>query len=251
MEALLLDVDGCLTLGQGSVPEGYYQGLKTISQFTRQFPTAFCTGRDRNYVEATAAFLGWPDFWSVIESGIALFNPFTKKLVLNPKLTDAKKMVFETEVKETIKGVLERHPDLFLYPGNMICIAIEKKHGATIEIKEVFEELRKELEDLVARRLIKISYSSIAVDIAPPDINKASGLDFLAKTSGISPENMLGIGDSNGDLSFLEKVGFVGCPSNANQDCKEAVRKKQGHVSQYPYARGVADVISHFANKGS
>ncbi len=251
MEALLIDVDGCLTPGRGSIPEGYYQGLETISQFARKFPTAFCTGRDRNYVEATAAFLGWPDFWSVIESGIALFNPSTKKLLFDPKLTEAKIMVFETEVKEPVKRALERHPDLFLYPGNMICVAIERKCEATIKIHEVFEELREELRGLVARGLIKISHSDIAVDIAPPGINKASGLDFLSKISGISPENMLGIGDSNGDLSFLEKVGFVGCPSNANTECKKAVQKKQGRVSRYPYARGVADVISHFANKGS
>jgi hydroxymethylpyrimidine pyrophosphatase-like HAD family hydrolase len=251
MEALLIDVDGCLTLNKGEVPDGYYQGLKEVSCFAKRFPTAFCTGRDRNYVEAVAAFLGWPDFWSVIESGIALFNPSTKDLRINPRLTQAGRMVFEDQVKKAVEGILGKHPDLFLYPGNMVCIAIERKHGSEARISDIFKEVKRELKELVDKGFVRISHSDVAIDIAPPDINKASGLDFLAEVSGLCPSRMLGIGDSNGDLSFLEKVGFVGCPFNANKECKNLVQAKQGHISQYPYARGVADVISHFANKGS
>jgi len=38
----------------------------------------------------------------------------------------------------------------------------------------------------------------------------------------------------------------VGCPSNASQKCKDLVEQRGGHVSQFPYAQGVADIIRHF-----
>lgn len=251
MDAMLLDVDGCLVAGRSGSSEGYYDGLRTISQFGGKVPISFCTGRDRNYVEATAGFLGWPDCWSVIESGIALFNPRTKSLIFNPLLTEAKRMVFENTVKQAVERFLARYPSLFLYPGNMFCIAIERLNGG-ISITEVFEEMQAELGEYAKKGFITITHSDVAVDIAPAGISKASGVEFLLKkTPGLNPDRILGIGDSNGDLSFMKKVGMVGCPANANTDCKTLVRDKGGHVSPYPHARGVADVISHFAGQGS
>ena len=60
IEAIFIDVDGCLLPTDGDVSPVYFLGLNQISQHVKEanqgsFPKiGFCTGRDRNYVEAVS-----------------------------------------------------------------------------------------------------------------------------------------------------------------------------------------------------
>ncbi len=252
IQAILVDIDDCLLPTDGYPYIGYFQGLQIIAGYVKKanegrFPKiSFCTGRDRNYVEAVAFSVGRPNSWSVIESGIALFNPTTKELVLNPALTPKVKDAFEIIRQERLPGILNRFTGLFDYPGNMINIALERKFGIDTPIEQCYAAVREELQDLESQGLVTIRHSRIAVDISPQGIDKASGIRFLSEKTGVRPSQMLGIGDSKGDFPMLNLVGYVGCPDNASKECKELVRKRQGHPSRAEYAKGVEDVINHF-----
>jgi len=56
IEAVLIDVDGCLLSTNGNVSSEYYKGLAQISQYVKKSnqgkfpPVGFCSGRDRNYI---------------------------------------------------------------------------------------------------------------------------------------------------------------------------------------------------------
>jgi len=256
IEAILIDVDGCIVPTNGDVSPGFYYGLEAISIWVKKasqgkFPSiGFCSGRDRNYVEAVSFFVGLPNSWSVIESGVALFNPATKELALNPDLTDGMKKVFKEITDKRIPKILEKHPELFLYPGNMICVALERKQGTKLSIENAYEAVKKEMADFHQRRLVQITHSDCAVDISPFGIDKASGLQFLSQHTGINLKKTLGIGDSNGDFPLFKKVGYVGCPKNASKECKSLVKKRGGFISPFAYAEGVVDVIKHFLKKG-
>ena len=249
---ILIDIDGCLLSTNGNVSPDYYIGLNELSHYIKQanqgkFPKiGFCTGRDRNYVEAVAFFTGLPNSWSIIESGIALFNPTTKELVFNPALTTEIQEIFLVISENRIPQVLEKYPDLFLYPGNMINVALERRYGSTLSIEESYETVQKELNDLLRLEHIVIRHSDIAIDISPSCIDKASGVKFLSQYSGIDLQKTLGIGDTNGDFPMLELVGSVGCPSNASEECKKLVKSRGGYISPYKYASGVADIFQHF-----
>ena len=252
LEAILIDVDGCIVITNGEMFSGYHEGLKRISEYIeaanrRKFPPiSFCSGRDRNYIEAVSFFVGLPNSWSVIESGIAIFNPATKQLRLNPALTEEAKKVFEEITNKRMPKFLERNSMLFLYPGNMICVALERKYGVALTIKDIYEAVKRELADLVQSRLVEINHSDCAVDISPVNIDKASGLQFLSQHTGINLKKTLGIGDSNGDVPLFKSVGYVGCPANATTECKELIKKRDGYTSPFCYAEGVADIIKHF-----
>lgn len=251
VEGILVDIDGCVVVTHSDgIFREYYDGLCLLSEQIKKanngdFPLiCFCTGRDRNYVEAISFVVGVPNNWSIIESGIALFNTSTKEMILNPGLTPEIKKAFEEISKERIPKIIEKYPGLFSYPGNLINVAIELRYGFETPIEECYERVKEELSDLEG--LINIRHSTIAVDISPHGIDKASGVEFWTQKTGISREKILGIGDSNGDFPLFNSVDFVGCPLNASDECKKLVRAKGGYVSPFPHAAGVADIIHHF-----
>jgi len=256
IEAILIDVDGCILSTNGEVSSEYYKGLNHLSQYIKRanlgdFPfIGFCSGRDRNYIEAVSFFVGLPNFWSVIESGVALFNPTTKQIKFNPNLTAEKKTIFEITKTKTVPEILEKYPDLFLYPGNMVCIAFELKCGAKLTIEKAYQAIKQELEDLLQDKLLQIHHSDCAIDISPAGIDKASGIKFLSQHTRINLKRVLGIGDSNGDFPLFEQVGYVACPANASDECKEFVRKREGYISPFNYVDGVTDIIQLFVRKG-
>lgn len=253
IEAILIDVDGCIVPTNGQVFYEHFLGLSKISGYVKEanrggFPyIGFCSGRDRNYIEAVSFSVGLPNSWSVIESGVALFNPTTKQIKFNPNLTTKKKTVFEIIETKTMPKILEKYPELFLYPGNIICIALEIKHGAKFTIEDAYQAVKKELEDPLQDKLLQIHHSDCAIDISPTGIDKASGIKFLSQHTGINLKQTLGIGDSNGDFPLFEQVGYVACPANATEECKNLIKKRRnGYISPYNYADGVANIIKHF-----
>lgn len=256
IKLILIDIDDCLLPTDGNFYSDYFNSLPEVAHYVRRAnegeipPIGFCTGRDRNYVESTAFSVLRPNSWSVIESGIGLFNPTTKEMPLNPALTPEVRETFERIRQERLPEILKRFPGLFDYPGNMINIALERRYGVNVSIEECYKIVKQELKDLESQGLIIIHHSKIAVDISPQGIDKASGIRFLAGKTGVDPSEILGIGDSRGDFPMLNLVGLVGCPSNASEECKELIEKKGGYISPYQYAKGVADVIRHFIEEG-
>lgn len=255
VKLILIDIDDCLLPTDGKFHADYFEGLPLVANYIEKAnegkfpPIGFCTGRDRNYVESAAFSVVRPNVWSVIESGIALFNPTTKEMFLNPALTPEIKEAFEIIRQERLPGILKKFPELFDYPGNMINIALERQHGVNVSIEECYRAVKQELQDLESQGLIIIHHSKIAVDISPQGIDKASGVQFLAKKTRMGISQMLGIGDSKGDFPMLNLVSYVGCPENASEECKELVRKKGGYISRYQYAKGVANVIDYYLTR--
>lgn len=256
IKAILIDVDDCLLPTDGKVTPEFFTGLQEVSRYIKKAnegefpPIGWCSGRDRNYIEAVSFFAGLPNWWSVIESGVALFNPTTKEILLNPALTLEIRTAFEMIRRKRLPRLLKKLPGLFDYPGNMINIALERKYGFELPIEECYKVVQEELAGLITHNLVTIHHSRIAVDISPSGIDKASGIQFLSKLTGIDLAQVLGIGDSRGDFPMLKLVGYVGCPANASNECKELIKNKEGYISPYKHANGVADVIRHFIKEG-
>ena len=254
IEAIYIDVDDCLWPTTGNLPDDFYTGLNKIHRYINAFNQGgfpiigFCTGRDRNYCEAVFLSLGPPNSYSVVEHGIALFNARTKELILHPDLTEEKQRKFREISEKIIPRILKKYGG-FEYPGNLICVDLELKRDSTREeIENYYFQIQKELSDYLD--LLNSSYSSIAVEITPKGIDKAEGMKFMAKFTGINLKNVVGIGDSQGDFVWLKIVGRVSCPANAGEECKEFVKARNGYISPFSYASGVADIISHFTEEG-
>lgn len=250
IEGFLIDRDGVLTITDGEIPWEHELGRRRLYKYVKmsnqgKFPKiGICTGREYGSAESALFDIGIPNWWSIIESGTFLFNRSTKQLLENPALTKEVKEAFLEISQQRIPSILAQYPDdFFLYPGNQICVAIELKEKAVLTIKQAYELIRNQVEDLIQADLITVHSSSIAVDISPANIDKASGIRFLCEIEKIDPGDLFGIGDSPGDFPMFETVGQIGCPGNATDECKEKVTEKGGIISKKPYAAGVADIL--------
>ncbi len=247
IKGFLIDRDGVLTINDGIIPWEHDLGRRRVYKYVKMsnrgnFPKiGICTGREYGSAESALFNIGIPNWWSIIESGVFLFNRATKQLLENPALTKEVKEAFQEISRHRIPSVLTQ--DLFIYPGNQICVAIELIENTSITIEQAYQMIEKQVRDLVRENLVILHHSSIAVDISPANIDKASGVKFLCDVEKIDPKELFGIGDSPGDFPLFDAVGQIGCPSNATSECKEMVKRKNGIISKKPYAAGVADIL--------
>lgn len=252
IKCFLVDRDGVLTVTEEEIPPEHFSGLYQVSGYVSMgnkggFPKiAICTGREWGSAESAWFDIGRPEGWSgIIESGVFAVDFGAKRIKKNPALTKEVMEVFREISLSRIPYVLNQYPqdDLFLYPGNQVCVAIERRPNAEINLDRLAENIKEQLKDLVKEKLVTIHASSIAVDISPAMIDKHSGALFFCELTGIKPENLFGIGDSLGDEPMFKAVGQIGCPSNAKESCKELVTERNGIISDFPYAKGVSDII--------
>lgn len=92
---------------------------------------------------------------------------------------------------------------------------------------------------------IKVYDSGFALHITDNQINKGVTLEKLAKILDINPKNIMGIGDSENDLDFLDYVGMKIAVANASQELKN----KADYVCTKPYGDGVVEAVEKFILK--
>ena len=250
VRGFLIDRDGVLTVTDGQIPWEHELGRRRLYRYVQmsnrgKFPKiGICTGREYGSAESTLFDIGIPDWWSIIESGVFLFNRATKQVKENPALTPEIKQAFQEIAQKRMPPILARYPDdLFLYPGNRICVAIELQKKTTLTIEQARELIVSQIKDLEKAGLVTIHCSNIAVDLSPADIDKATGVKYLCELEDIDPTELVGIGDSAGDLPLFKAVGRIGCPADATLECKEEVAKRKGIISDKQYAAGAADIL--------
>jgi len=75
--------------------------------------------------------------------------------------------------------------------------------------------------------------------------NKGTALAELRRRLGVEVDEVFAAGDHHNDLPMLSLnlARWLAAPSNAAHAVKEAVRRQQGFVSQYPHGEGVADAL--------
>jgi HAD superfamily hydrolase (TIGR01484 family) len=61
----------------------------------------------------------------------------------------------------------------------------------------------------------QIIFNKRAVMVLPSGVNKATGLDRALQALGISPQNVVGIGDAENDHAFLDACGCAVAVDNA------------------------------------
>ena len=82
----------------------------------------------------------------------------------------------------------------------------------------------------------------IPLELASPDVTKASGLDFLAPRVGFSRERTIAFGDGENDVELLEWAGYAVAVANAH----ERVLAAADFVCPSVDEEGVAQVVEAF-----
>lgn len=206
-------------------------------------PLGFCTGREASFILGLCRWLRVrPNFWSIVESGLILYNPYTEEREYHPLLTKEVRRVFEEINLIRIPRLVEKHPFLRQYKGKEVNAAIELRDG-TATLADCERIIRESFRDIID--FLEINRSSIAIDISPRGIDKGAGVTRLAEVTGIPPSEMLLIDDSLGGKPAADKVGSLASPRNASLAFQELVlaRGDKGYVSEFEFVEGVVDSI--------
>ena len=81
--------------------------------------------------------------------------------------------------------------------------------------------------------------SQLYLNINFKGITKGAAIEQLLEELNLRREETAGVGDTMGDLSIREAVGYFACPANAVEGLKEVA----DYVSPYPEILGMLDIL--------
>jgi len=84
--------------------------------------------------------------------------------------------------------------------------------------------------------------SKFAIHITDPSVNKGSSVIKVAADIGVSPGEILAIGDSENDIEFLSAAGVKVAVSNANPELKDIA----DYVTSKPHGDGVREAVEKY-----
>lgn len=215
--ALACDYDGTLTVDNLPSPEAFGR-LRQVRASGRK--VILVTGRTLEQLMESCQELDAFDS-IVLENGAVLFDPNTGN---SRVLCDAPPAGFVTRLKK--RGVAH------VTSGQAIVATWSPHESAALSV------IRKMGLDL------QLSFNHNAVLILPPGVNKASGLQAALEGLGISPHNVVGVGNGENDHIFLSYCKCSVAVSNAT----ELVKQDADWVLERGEADGFCDLIDQLVD---
>lgn len=193
--ALATDYDGTIA-NHGAVDERTRSALRRLKLTGRRL--ILVTGRELADLERAFPDLEMFDI-VVAENGAVVYVPTSRHRTLLAPLPPL----------EFIARLIERKVEP-ISVGHCI-VATWEPHQ--IAVLETIQELGLEL---------KIVFNKGAVMVLPASVTKASGLEAALTSLGMSPHNLVGVGDAENDHAFLQACGCAAAVANALPGVKAA-----------------------------
>ena len=209
--ALATDYDGTLA-ADGRVGKSALAALDRLKESGRRL--ILVTGRELDDLLEVFPEIDIFD-WVVAENGALLYHPRNKEERI---LGDAPRAEF--------LEALERRK-VPVSTGRVI-VATWEPHEA--EVLEAIKEAGLELQ---------VIFNKGAVMVLPAGVNKATGLAAALDAMGLSPRNVVGVGDAENDHAFLQMCECSVAVANA----LDTVKDTAGMVTSKPRGEGVEELI--------
>lgn len=209
---LATDYDGTLA-EDGGVSSSTIEALEALRRSGRRI--ILVTGRE---LDQLLGIFDRVDLFDriVAENGALLYSPATRQKHL---LTEAAPLLFVEELKR--RGVSP------ISTGEAV-VATWRPHENIV--LQVIRELGLKRE---------ITFNKDAVMVLPPGVDKASGMKAALEAMKVSWNNVVGIGDAENDLAFLNKCRCSVAVSNALNSVKAHVN----FTTPAPRGEGVVQLI--------
>lgn len=186
--ALAADYDGTLAHG-GVVDDATEQALYRFKETGRRL--ILVTGRELEDLKHVYRRLDVFDL-VVAENGALLYDP----------ADDSERLLAEPPPQIFIQRLEERRVEP-LSVGRVIVATWEPAERAVLD---AIRDLGLELQ---------IIFNKGAVMVLPPSVNKATGLAVALEQLGLSPHNVVAVGDAENDHAFMSACGYSAAVANA------------------------------------
>ena len=111
-----------------------------------------------------------------------------------------------------------------------------------IDDPNVLDDLKQRMLDRFGDRLYVSKSLPYFLELASPDVTKASGLEFVAEHLGFSREHTVAFGDGENDIELVEWAGYGVAVENAHDRVKEVADLVCPSVQE----EGVASVLEAY-----
>lgn len=236
---IVLDIDGVLTEGESSRLDLDFLGrLAAMNETARRDggrpPITLCTGRPAPYLELMLQAIDG-HLPGIFENGAGLYFPRSYRFTPHPALAGQNHI---RQVRQRLHESLVQSGQVYFQPGKEYTLTLfATDPGATDQLKEMSQAALGPLSEGV-----DLVYSTSCLNILPRSIDKGKGLDFLSQEAGVAVQAMLGVGDSDVDIPFLQKSGHSAAPANAMPTVKAVV----DYVSPERTSEAVLDILKEY-----
>jgi hydroxymethylpyrimidine pyrophosphatase-like HAD family hydrolase len=210
--ALATDYDGTLA-HHGAVSDATWAAVKRLRDSGRK--ALLVTGREPEDLQTVCPRLDLFDL-VVAENGALLYRPATREL---RPLAEPPPAAFVEELRH--RGVSP------VSVGHVIVATREPHQAAALA---AIHDLGLELQ---------VIFNKGAVMVLPTGVNKASGLAAALAELGLSPHNVVGVGDAENDHTFLCLCECAAAVANA----LPALREHADLVTRGDHGAGVVELI--------
>jgi hydroxymethylpyrimidine pyrophosphatase-like HAD family hydrolase len=238
LRLIVVDVDGVLSSGEAAPLDfAVLQRLAACNDRARHNATCpaitLCTGRPAPYVEVLMqAIHGF--FPAVYEHGAGLFIPEPYGFKWHAALTPATQVQL-MQLQTVLHQALVATGLAYLQPGKSVSLSLFAHPG--ISLQKLSRQARQSAREFGST--FRVEVGATCVNIMVRGLDKAAGVRWLARETGIALRHMAGVGDARGDLKFMRLLGWSGAPANAYASVKQAVH----YTSPYDNGQGLLDIL--------
>jgi hydroxymethylpyrimidine pyrophosphatase-like HAD family hydrolase len=236
---IVADVDGVLSPGEAAPFDfAVLQRLAEFNDRARHDPhhpaVTLCTGRPAPYVEVLMqAIHGF--YPAIYEHGAGLYVPAPYGFKAHPALTPVMQVQL-MELHARLHDALVATDLAYFQPGKSASLSLFACPGVPMhEMARTAERLARQWGDAFL-----VEAGATCVNVMVRGLDKAEGVRWLSRETGIPLHVMAGVGDATGDIPFMQLVGWSAAPANAQASVKQMVR----YTSPYEDGRGLMDILT-------
>ncbi len=229
---------GVLSFGEAAPLDGtVLQRLAAINDGARHEPTrlaiTLCTGRPAPYVEVLMQLIhGF--YPAIYEHGAGLYIPAPYGFKWHPSLTPTVHMQL-LQLHSLLHDTLEATGRVYFQPGKSASFSLFARPGVSLD--EVCREAAR-LADQCGDVFL-VEAGATCVNVLVRGLDKAEGVRWLARETGIPLKERAGVGDAQGDMPFMQLLGWAAAPANAHADVKQMAH----YTSAYEDGQGLVDIL--------
>jgi phosphoglycolate phosphatase (TIGR01487 family) len=230
LKAFVCDIDKTLTNEDLLLD---LQAVQTIRRLEASgFPVVFITARDFMTAASLSMFLGACGLVAS-ENGAVIWNIRNRQLTPEPLILGDMARVQRglSALKNTYGDIVKIIPTPTRICSGVILRTIDLDEGNAV-LKEKGTQAR-------------LLDSSLAYHLIDTDTGKGRGVRETAKLLGVTPENMVAIGDNLNDMEMFEAAAYSITVGNAPQFVKDRV----DYACKAKYGAGFCEGILHALNK--
>lgn len=236
---IVADVDGCLLPEESAAWDtGDVADLVRVVRAINgggRCAVTLCTGRPQPYVECLMKLLDIR-VPAIAESGGIMYSLHDNAARLGPGVTRAGIARLRGLREHLETHVLDQVPGAVVQAGKEAQLSIYCAEPALLDAVQPAAVAYLAAHEGAALELTRSHYY-LNIGIAGAD--KGTATSALMMQLGLAREDVVGVGDTEGDEALRRAVGWFACPANAT----DALRARADYVATAPGTRGFLEIV--------